>query len=130
MENPHIADILNLLSDFDFVGMMKNMDDELWGHSFNKPKITPERITVLKRNIEDIIKILYSKGKASLFDVDMRLTGMYPKEMNKYPYVELGGGSIGAGKMLEYLTKMKILERTKERYSLKDKYKNLFVSKI
>ena len=105
---------------------MRDIGDKLWGHSFDKPKITPKRLVVLRRNISDIIEILYAKGEAGLFDIDMGLRNIHPKKgKNRFPYIELG---VGASLMLEYLQNIGILEKKKYPYRLKEEYRSLLAT--
>jgi len=127
MGKPHIANILNLLCDMDFRKIMEEVDTRLYSEFVFRPKITSRRISALKRNLSDIIKILFSKIGAGLFDVDMGLRNMYDEKAGSFPYVELGGGSVGAGIMLEYLRKLGIIEG-EGKYSLKKEYSTLLAS--
>ncbi len=126
MVMPHIANMLNLLCDVDFRTIMEEVDIRFSAGLF-KAEITPKRLCALRRNLFDVVTILFSKGEVGLFDVDMGLREKYGEEPGKFPYVELGGGSVGAGIMLEYLMKLGIVER-KGRYRLRREYFTLLAS--
>ncbi len=122
---PHIANIFNLLCDFNFRQMLEWGTEYLWGGAFNKPPTTKIRIQALEANVEDTLRILFNKEDATLFDVDTGMDNSYPRGKSVFPYVELGGGAVGASLILDYLVNLGFVEEHGTNYQLKREIKHL-----
>ena len=70
---PHIGNLLSLLCDIDFEDFMEKVDAENSPTEYFRPKITFYRLKNLRRNVSDIIEMLFIKTEANLFDLDRGL---------------------------------------------------------
>jgi hypothetical protein len=124
MDDPHTEGLSNLLNKIDFKALMEKADSIF--REDDRPEINSERLNMLKRNMIDIMEILYNKEKAGLPTIDGILTEMYSREDS---YIELGGIPSSIADILDCLVARGFLEKTfspHRTYSLRRKYRNFF----
>jgi len=110
-------------------GLLVLLQDVAFGNILNKRRKELSRgeasvetlrkgVKVLKRNMADIVRVLYRNEKElSLYDV-VRRVGRITIQKGTKPVIELGGGEMGILYMLNTLVNYKVLERRKASFKL------------
>ncbi len=120
--SPRISNLFNIKELKSLISNFYKEDEEP-----ETPNPNLRRLKILQQNIEDVLTIIYEQEGAHLYNVDTTLNKWYNLEFsNKSVYMELGGGSCGASRILEYLEKKKIINRDHGFYRLKRKYRDFF----